>query len=229
MLNIAHRSAHRSSASRWQQARQDLLERYASAIHRYLLAALGNEHDADDLMQELGLRFLQGRLRSADARKGRFRDFLKKSLVNLVIDYQRRRRRRAVSMHHEPTYCDTDHSLVDQLETNFDCAWREDILARSWRELRRECEISDRPYFAALQLKSEFPYLRSEQLAQRLSRRLGRTVTTTHYRKTLSRARRRMAELMIAQLRSSLPEPSRDDLEEELIALDLLQYCRPVL
>jgi hypothetical protein len=72
-------------------AQQQLLQRYRGAVYRYLLAAVRDDHAADDLAQEFALRFIQGKLRGADPAQGRFRDYLKGVLSHLVADHYRRR------------------------------------------------------------------------------------------------------------------------------------------
>jgi hypothetical protein len=80
-------------------AQQALLERYGGAVRRYLLGALRDPEAADELFQEFALRFVRGDFfHNASPQRGRFRQFVKTSLFNLVVDYQRgqRRRRRSV-------------------------------------------------------------------------------------------------------------------------------------
>ena len=53
--------------------------------------------------------------------------------------------------------------------------------------------------------------------------------TETGIRKTLQRAREHFAESLIAEVARSLGTPTDDELEEELIAVGLLTYCRSAL
>src|SRR5437879_1637637 len=82
--------AHRGPADAIGPAQRLLLERYAAVVHRYLGGALRDADAADELFQEFCLRFLRGDFRRADPQRGRFRDFLRTALVNLVVDYHRR-------------------------------------------------------------------------------------------------------------------------------------------
>src|SRR5262249_12477585 len=61
-----------------------LVERYHQAAYSYLLASTGREDVAAHLFQELALKFLRGEFRRADQDRGRFRDYLKATLANLV-------------------------------------------------------------------------------------------------------------------------------------------------
>jgi hypothetical protein len=45
----------------------------------------------------------------------------------------------------------------------------------------------------------------------------------------LHRAREAFAELLLAEVTESLTDGSLDEAEEELIELDLFDYCRPAL
>src|SRR5437667_8006563 len=82
--------AHKGSAPEAARARQLLMQRYCGAVYRYLLRAVRDPHVAEDLTQEFALRFIRGSFRNADPGRGRFRDYVKTSLFNLVHDYRRR-------------------------------------------------------------------------------------------------------------------------------------------
>lgn len=73
------------------EAQRELLIRYAGPVYRYLRGAVGSADVADDLAQEFALRFVRGDFRAANPQRGRFRDFVKRSLRNLFIDYFRRK------------------------------------------------------------------------------------------------------------------------------------------
>src|SRR5437870_4779704 len=88
-LRQAHQGPEKAAAA----ARQELMERYCGAIYRYLLSAVRDPHAAEDLTQEFALRFVRGRFRNADPKRGRFRDYVKTSLFHLVDDYRRRQAR----------------------------------------------------------------------------------------------------------------------------------------
>src|SRR5438874_250561 len=88
------RQAHdRSNNDTLTQAQRFLMERYCSAVHRYLLGALQDEEEADDLFQEVAMRFLRGDFRGTDASRGRFRDYVRTVLIHLVTDIHRAQRR----------------------------------------------------------------------------------------------------------------------------------------
>src|SRR5690606_22273269 len=71
-------------------AQSKLMSRYAGAVHRYLLGALRDPDTAAELDQEFALRFLRGDFHRADPSRGRFRDFIKRALRNLMVDHLRK-------------------------------------------------------------------------------------------------------------------------------------------
>src|SRR5262249_49413819 len=83
------RQAHDGPAGAATAAPQVLLQRYGGAVHRYLLAVVGDSHAADDLTQEFGLSLVRGAFHKADPQRGRFRDYVKTALFHLVADYHR--------------------------------------------------------------------------------------------------------------------------------------------
>src|SRR5260370_32128762 len=85
--------AHHGPAEAVNTARQQLLERYGNAVHRYLRKVLRNEDAADEVFQDFVLNLLHGDLRGANPKRGRFRNFVKGTLFHLVADYQKQRRK----------------------------------------------------------------------------------------------------------------------------------------
>src|SRR3954464_14274604 len=75
-------------------AQQALIYRYGKPIKRYLVAALRDPDAADEVAQEFALRLVKGYFRHADPERGRFRDFIKGVLRNLIINDRNRRRGR---------------------------------------------------------------------------------------------------------------------------------------
>ena len=84
--------AHQGPSDAAAEAQAALMLRYAGAVSRYLTRAAGDPHVAEDLAQDFAVRFLRGDFRHADPSKGRFRDFVKRTVLNLMIDDHRRRR-----------------------------------------------------------------------------------------------------------------------------------------
>ncbi len=86
--------AHEGPSGEITAAQTALMLRYAGAIHRYLLRGLGDPDAAAELDQEFALKFLRGDFHRADPSRGRFRDFVKRALRNLMVDFQRRKGKR---------------------------------------------------------------------------------------------------------------------------------------
>src|SRR5262245_58256297 len=74
--------AHEADRDAATKAQALLCQRYAGAVYRYLLGALRDPHAAEELAQEFALRVVRGDFRRADPQRGRFRDFLRTSLVH---------------------------------------------------------------------------------------------------------------------------------------------------
>lgn len=223
--------AHRGRADEAAEARGSLLERYGGAVRRYLLASLGDVEAADELAQEFALRFLRGDFRNADPGKGRFRDYLKRALYHLMIDYRRSRRGRPFSLGDgDPGAAPPEDSSWDQdHDRQFGECWREQLLARAWAALEKAPGRSGPMLADVLKLRAAHPELKSPALAEELSRRLGRPVNAGWVRINLHRARGLFVEALLAEVERSLGDDAPDRLEDELIDLRLLEYCRPAL
>ena len=211
-------------------ARLALLQRYQGAAYRYLLGAVRNAEAADDLFQEFALRMMRGAFHHADRGRGRFRDYVKTALVRLVIDHQNRQRNQSRPLDlavAEPAVSDDALASDEQ----FIASWREELLARAWRVLEEAQSQGGQPYHSVLRFRAENPDASSADMAARLTEQLGPPVpfTETGIRKTLQRARAQFADALIEEVVQSLTQPTRDELEQELIDLGLLSYCRSAL
>jgi RNA polymerase sigma-70 factor (ECF subfamily) len=214
-----------------QAAQQALLDRYGGAVRRYALAALRDEDAADEVFQEFAMRFVRGDFGVADAERGRFRAFVKTVVYRLIVDYQRRakKRLREGPMHSNivrPAASDRDDFADDAV---FQASWRDELLARCWLRLRAEEAQTGKSHYTVLRYRVDHPDLHSADLAEGLSEKLGKIVNAGAARVLLHRAREAFAELLLEQVVESLADNSLDAAEEELIELNLLEYCRPAL
>lgn len=211
------------------QAQRELLDRYGGAVRRYALAALRSEDAANDVFQEFALKFVRGDLAGADPTKGRFRSFVKTVVYRLIVDYQRRQKKlgREVNVQTNlPDVPETIHHTEDEL---FLSSWRDELLARSWAALEAEEQRTGKLYYTVLRHRVDNPDSRSVELAEGLGEKLGKLITAGNLRVLLHRAREKFAELLLDEVLNSLAENSLGEVEEELIELDLLEYCRPAL
>jgi len=223
--------AHRGPADGAVAARASLLERYGGAVRRYLLASLRDVDAADELAQDFALRFLQGDFRNADPGKGRFRDFLKRAVYHLMVDFHRKRRSQPRPLAEDVL----DHAVNSSdswdrdLDRQFLESWREQLMAHAWAALDGVQERTGQPFADVLRLRVASPDLQSSQLAERLSERLGRPVNAGWVRIILHRARDLFVESLLVEVERSLGGRSQERLEDELREVGLLEYCRSAL
>jgi RNA polymerase sigma-70 factor (ECF subfamily) len=220
--------AHQGSPDDAGEAQRSLLERYAGAVHRYLRGALHDDEAADELFQDFCLRFLRGDFKNANPERGRFRDYVKTALFNLVVDYRKRLQNKPRPLApyrpepivlQEPT--DVERAFVE--------SWREELLDRTWRVLDDFETRTGQPYHTLLRVRTEQPLLSSEELAGQLGPRLGKAYTIDGVRKALQRARDKFTDLLLEEVVQSLGQPGGEQLEEELVDLGLFSYCQAAL
>jgi RNA polymerase sigma-70 factor (ECF subfamily) len=136
---------------------------------------------AAELAQEFALRFVRGDFAGADPQRGRFRDYLKRALSNLVNDFHRARQR-------WPAALPADHAAPTAAADD-DCAFlnscREDLIERTWQGL----ETANASYHDLLRLRINHPDLTSEQLAERTAQTMSRVVTIRGCRRICSAPR----------------------------------------
>ena len=219
------RGEHRDDAAA--AARNAILVRYGSSIYRYILGASRNSDVAEDLAQEFALRFVRGDYRNVDPAKGRFRDYLKTSLRNLVTDHFRKKPTPELTRSAADRL--TDESVTNQLaqlENEFQVHWRQEILSHAWMELEKFESDRQNYFYTVLHFRAENPRINSVALAVALSNQIGRTVSPEWVRQNLHRARLKFAELLIAEVRTSLSSQDEDTIQDELCELGLQKYSR---
>jgi RNA polymerase sigma-70 factor (ECF subfamily) len=220
--------AHQGRADEAVLAQQQLVLRYYGAIYRYLLGMLGNAEAAEELSQDIAVALLRGDFRKADP--DRFRDYLKTSVRHLAHKH-RNRRQPAREIPLQDEHLLTAHPEPQPFEADavFLQSWREELLARTWEELKRVEDETGVPHHCLLSLKTQHPDLRSAELAERAGAKLGKALTAVGVRQAVKRARKAFARLLVEEVSRSLTDPAPDVLEQELIELGLLSYCRPAL
>ena len=210
------------------RAASELMCRYAGAVHRYLLKSLRNLEAAQELDQEFALRFLRGDFRHGDPTRGRFRDYVKQAVHNLMKDYYRRKRP-SVSLDSGVMEPAVEDEGMAEFEREFQQSWRNDLLDRTWTAVKEFEDKTGQPYYTALRIRVDNPDLNSSGWANLLAEALGRPISAGAFRQTLSRAREVYAERLIEEVAASLNDNRPQALEEELADLELLAYCRPYL
>ena len=193
----------------------ELYRRYAPAARAYLSMALGNRPEVDDLVQELGLKFLNGSFDHVQPRENtRFRTYLKTVLARMVIDYHRQ--------------FPAEH-LIPDLEshpgpigltnpsTAYERAYAAQLIEQTWRKLASD---DGHPMYTLLRIKVDHPDLTSEEIANRLA--TPEWVPTAGWvRTTLFRVRNRFAEHLIAVVANTVDNPTNQTIAEELLAVGL--------
>jgi RNA polymerase sigma-70 factor (ECF subfamily) len=218
--------AHHASADTAGRALQQLLERYAGAVYRYLLSLVRDPDIADELFQEFALRLVRGSFKQVDRHRCRFRDYLRSCLRNLAIDYHRRQRSHLQPLGDlEPAVQEPDETP----DSEFQETWREELLMRSLKALAALDQQTGQQLYTVLRLRMDQPHLHSPEMAEQLAVKLGKPVTSGWVRKRLYLARAKLGELLLEEVRLSLDKPSEEEMVQELIELNLLDYCRAAL
>jgi RNA polymerase sigma-70 factor (ECF subfamily) len=212
------RQAHAAPQPGALAAQERLLERYRGAIYRYLLAILRDPHLADDLTQEFSLKLLRGEFRRAAPERGRFRDYVKTVLINLVNAHRRKASRVRTALQQDMV----ETTSAPAVDLPFEDHWRAELLERAWQSLR----AAHPDQYAVLRFRAQRPELPSPVQALYLSRQLGKPLTSGGVRQALRRARQHFAQLLMGEVAETLNEPTRAELEDELRALNLWEYCR---
>ena len=224
------RSAQSDDAIDSQSAKQRMLDRYGTAVKRYLLGATRNEDLADELFQEFAVRFLTGQYSSADAERGRFRSFLKTILFRLVAEHHRRKGRdKLVSMgSHLPDAPDYTPGFESN-ELEFNKVWSDELLKKAWSALASLEEQTGRPLFTVMRAKVENPEMKSPEIAELVSRMTGKELSTGNARVILHRARDQFADMLVDEVQQSLDTDDIERLADELRDLQLYSYCKSAL
>ena len=197
------------------------------------MAALRDEDAADEVFQEFALKFVRGDFRGADPGRGRFRAFVKTVVYRLIVDYQRRQKKlgREGQMHSnlaEPGGLGQAHRNNE--DAIFQASWRDDLLARCWAKLADYESTTRKPYHAVLRYRVDHPDARSGELADESIQQIRQADQRRRRpRATLHRSREAFADLLLDEVVNSLADSSLDAAEQELIELDLLEYCKPAL
>lgn len=222
----AHDRSEAADADEGSQARGKLLLRYSGAIYRYLLGATRDPDAAADLAQEFAVRFVRGDFHRASPDRGRFRQYLKTALIRMVTDHHRAKKRGPQELHPDsPEPAAPAEEAGGEQDLAYRASWQAEFLDKTWRALEEAHPMQH----AALRLRIAGPDLSSAQMAEELTRQLGKEVNAALVRKSLERGHAKFAELLVEEVAHSLADPSPAALEEELAELDLLKYCRSVV
>jgi RNA polymerase sigma factor (sigma-70 family) len=225
------RRAHDGTHTTIGDARRELVMRYSTAIRRYVRAIMRDEAEADEVAQDAVVRMLEGNFGGADPDRGRFRDLLKTAVRNMVRNRWRREGlRRGVDLDVQHVETSETDSPGEADDAEWLSSWRRATLDLAWSALEDyERNNPGSIDYTLLRLRSERPDDTSDELARRLSQRTGSEIRADALRQKLRRARRRFADFLLAEVADGLDQADGDAVEEELIALGLLEHVRDIL
>jgi RNA polymerase sigma factor (sigma-70 family) len=210
-----------------------LVLRYGRAIHRYAVRALKNEHDADDFCNRFCLQILEGKFQHWEPSQGRrFRDYLKKAVHNGMVDFWGRKKRRGnVEIRHPAELAawpvPPDEDWLDSC--------RRAVLDLALKALHEfQDQHPGNVFHTLIQCLGESAWgddrkVSSRDLVKKLQEATGREFTEDNARQLRHRASRKLAELLVAEVRRSLASPTPAEVEAELHELGLMPYLRDFL
>jgi hypothetical protein len=108
-------------------------------------------------------------------------------------------------------------------------SWCEELLHRAWGGLADIERKTGQPCWSVLRLRTDHPFWSSAELAEQLGARLGKPYSVHAVRQVLHRAREKFTDLLLSEVVQSMEDHSPELLEQELLDLGLLDYCRSAL
>src|SRR5262249_38878153 len=157
---------------------------------------------------------LRGDFRRADADRGRFRDYIKTALSNLVTNHRNKQARTPAALPVVEAAVATPSPANDDEEFLND--WRKALLDRAWEGLAAVPQPRGPSYHAVLRLRTDRPELSSAQLAEELTRQIqpAAPFTDAAVRKVVQRARELFTDLIVDEVARSLRSNSLEDIEQ---------------
>ncbi|MEM7311874.1 MAG: sigma-70 family RNA polymerase sigma factor [Planctomycetota bacterium] len=195
--------------------------RYVRAIENYLNRLIGNEDEANEVLQTFLVRVLEKGFEHADPDRGRFRHYLSRSVRNAARTYQRGKSR-STKLEAIP---ESGLAESDPLDSVWQKEWHDCILNRALQKLRhREQTSSGNLGHTIIQLHIHDEANDSAMQAQTLSSQIGREISPAAYRKQLSRARHALAEFLVQEVAETVDSGLQEDIRNELRDVGLWQF-----
>ena len=218
--------AHQGRPHDAEAAQAALIQRYAGAVHRHLLASLRDVDAADDLSQEFALRFFRGTSRTRTPEKGDSAISSSDAIYHLMMDYHRSRKARP-------------HALGDEAAEPDEGSWDQDLDRQFIESCARTVDGTGldraRPvsgtHRTAVRRRTTAadhePRLEISELAERLSERLGRPVNAGWVRTQPAPSPRDVRGIPARRGGDFAQEPLAERLEEELSDLRVARALPP--
>ena len=199
--------------------------RYGAAVRAYLQALLPTHDDADEVEQEFLLRVVEKGIPVGDRADGRYRHYLIATVRNSAFRYVRNLARRP-ALTGDLNFVSADSSA----ELQWHRYWRDCVLQSTWQALRdHEARNSGNLFHTVLRAFVEYSDDDSNQLAERVSVASGQHLSAEAFRKQLSRARQKFAQLLVAEVSRTIADATPERVSEELQELDLMKYVRTIM
>jgi hypothetical protein len=205
-----------------------VIGRYGNAIGGYLKSLLGKE-DAEDATNDFMVLILGDKFSGwKPGEDRRFRDYLKSSVRKTAINVWRRNRRSEPSVEDLDAGVGADHESPDAVWLRL---YRRAVLDAALKSLKAFQEAHPGNVFATIvrfleDHAAESPgKISFKELAEKLKREAGREkFTESDARVYTLRARRKLAGLLLEEVRQTRDAPTAEQLEEELKTLGLWVY-----
>lgn len=186
--------------------------RYAMAMRRHLIAALGSATDADEALNLLLTHLINSGF--GEHRHGKLRDLV---ILGLRSAVRARWKDKA-----------DDQRVLECLEqlkpesSEWLRSWREGLLERAWRSLERlEHSHPESPVYSILHSATAKPQATPEILVVQIAAETGVQTDQEMIRKLLPEARAMFAQLLADEVADTLDDPDSNDIKQEIRILGL--------
>ena len=211
-------------------AQERIMNRYGPAIWRYLNVLTRDFETTSELLQQFAKNLVEGRMKQACPERGKFRNYLKATLINLYHDHCRKQAKTLVRFTSElPELYKKDESRFYESDREFLAIWRNELIKSTLEELLQKQRKSGRPHHTVLELRLHHPDVRTRELTRLYAEETKHEIGVSAMRKLLHEARKIFADSLLRIVEETLDHPGLHEVEEELIELGLLSYCKEAL
>lgn len=205
-----------------------LVVRYARPIRHYLGEVLHNNRYADDIAQEVVERAFRDDLSAWRPVTGdRFRDYLKRLVDRVAEEYlwEKKSESKGLAIDFSPF---RDQPPRPEFDQQWRDQWKEAVLRATWGRLKQyERQRPDAWFYSILRLHLAHPGSSAAQLSKEPA--AGRALTPAVINKQLPQAWQMFADLLVIEVKETLVEPTQEQLDAELKALNLSDDLRTLL